>query len=170
MNSKLQKMQAYIDKMEAEYGEDWTECLPIYYHEQRKVLEECGYSTDGISDDRVWTMFQNIVMDLAAGLDKNRIELKGMTSTCSVMDWIEEHGCPDLDFTHFEFPDDKILGGFFKGLPRSIVVSRQKPDEFTLELHPVESWHQVTPTQKRIYFEPYGWDACIQGEFYWMTI
>lgn len=97
------------------------------------------------------------------------ITMEGITSTCSVMDWIEEAGCPDLDFTHFEFPDDPILGGFFKGLPRSIVVSRQAPDGLTLELHPVETWHQVTPTQRRLNCDGYGWYACINGVFYWMT-
>lgn len=95
--------------------------------------------------------------------------MEGLASTCSVMDWIEEAGCPNLDLARFEFPDDPILGGVFKGLPRSIVVSRRNPDDITLHVHPVETWHKVKDTQLRLYCEPFGWHACIKGVFYWMT-
>lgn len=100
---------------------------------------------------------------------KKVIKMEGLASTCSVMDWIEESGCPDLDCAHFEFPDDPILGGYFKGIPRSFVVSRQNPDSLTLELHPVETWHKIKDTQRRLTCDHFGWYACIKGVFYWMT-
>lgn len=77
------------------------------------------------------------------------------------MDWIEEHDCPDLDFAHFNFPDDPIA--------RCIVVSRQRPDAYTLEDDPVDTWHRVKPTQQRLTCLPWAWYACIKGVFYWMT-
>lgn len=97
------------------------------------------------------------------------IKLGGLLSTCAVMDWIEQNGCPELHEQFFEFPDDVILGGIFKGLPRSLVVSTRKPDWATLELYPVEEWHQVTPTQKRLNCDGLGWYAFIGGKYYWMT-
>lgn len=98
-----------------------------------------------------------------------KIKLGGLLSTCAVMDWIEQNGCPKLYCQQFEFPDDLIQGGFFKGLPRNIVVSEKKPDWATLELYPVEEWHQVTPTQKRLNCDGLGWYAKIGEKFYWMT-
>ena len=100
----------------------------------------------------------------------DKVYLPGLVSTCAVMDWIEQHGCPALRCQHFVFPSDTIVGGYFKGIPRSIVVSEQKPDRCTLILHPVNEWHQVTPTQKRLTCESFGWYACINGKFYWMTV
>ena len=169
MNDKLKKMDDYVQKLIAEYGEDWPYHIPIYYADEISVLEQCGYDTEGISAERCGEMFQCIVTDLVCGRDKDAVTLPGLCSTCSVMDWIEAPGCPDMEYQHFDFPDDKILGGYFKGLPRSIVVSRKNPDWLTLELHPVEEWHEVTPTQKRLACGTLGWYARIQGEFYWMT-
>lgn len=98
-----------------------------------------------------------------------KIKLSGLVSTCAVMDWIEQNGCPNLHCQHFEFPDDLIQSGFFKGLPRAMVVSETKPDWATLALHPVDTWHQVTPTQKRLNQYGLGWYAKIGEKFYWMT-
>ena len=99
----------------------------------------------------------------------DKVYLSGMVSTCSVMDWIEQNGCPSLSYMHFVFPDDKIAGGYFKGLPRSLVVSERKPDWATLALYPLDEWHQVTPTQKRLTCERLGWYAYIGGKFYWIS-
>lgn len=98
-----------------------------------------------------------------------KIKLNGFVSTCAVMDWIEQNGCPDLCEQFFEFPEDLIEGGFFKGIPRSIVVSTRKPDWATLELYPVDEWHEITPTQKRLTCDCLGWYAKIGEKFYWMT-
>lgn len=97
-----------------------------------------------------------------------KITLKGLRSTCSVMDWIEANGCPDLHEQFFEFPDDQrpFLGTLF---PSEIVVSTREPERATLKLHPVESWHQVTPTQRRLNCDGLGWYAFIGGKYYWMT-
>lgn len=95
------------------------------------------------------------------------IRLKGACSTCAVMDWIEQHKCPRLDADFFNFPD-AIFG------PGCIVVSSVAYDSPqlrpVLENHPVETWHQVTPTQRRLTCDGLGWYVCIDGHYYWMTI
>lgn len=102
-----------------------------------------------------------------------KIELSGLVSTCAVMDWIEQNGCPNLYCQTFYFPDDPIRNGFFEGCAKAIVVSKANADDFGLKLllmrHPVEQWHHVTPTQQR-YYNNYGWYAYIGGKFYWMTV
>lgn len=95
------------------------------------------------------------------------ITLKGLCSTCSVMDWIEQNGCPALNAQFFEFPDAINRGH------DCIVVSSVRFDAPQLRPvlmnHPVESWHQVTPTQLRLNCDGLGWYACIDGSYYWMT-
>lgn len=97
-----------------------------------------------------------------------KIHLNGMASTCSVMDWIEQNGCPNLYEQFFEFDETRPFFG--TELPMHAVVSTLKPDWATLELYPLEEWHEVTPTQKRLDCNGLGWYAYIGGKFYWITI
>lgn len=163
-------VQDYIDKMEQEFGEEWTEYLPIYYHEQRKLIEGWGFNVQGLSDEQVGIMFPEVITnELCGNIPVRDVELNGPCSTCSVMEWILIHGCMPLDATHFNFPDDKILSGLFSGLPRSMVVSSIPKEEVYTNI-PVSEWHEPIKGIRRIAPSCRGmWYAEISGRYYYIT-
>ena len=95
------------------------------------------------------------------------IKLKGPTSTVAVMDWIEEHGCPELHGQFFRF--EPVDAHFID----TIVVSSVEPDDTPVRpiiaRTPVEEWHQVKPNQRRHAVSARAWYACICGKLYWIT-
>lgn len=168
MNEKVAK---YIDRLMDEYDDDWTEYLPIYFYEQRKMIEGWGFNVDGLSDEQIDEMFKNLVMDCIMGGEdyyEGRVELKGRVSTCEVMEWILLHGCPNLSCTHFVFPDDKILSGIFAGIPRSLVVSGINKNEVYVDA-PAEEWHEPVKGMHRTMAMEGMWYCEISGRYYYIT-
>ena len=166
----MNKVQDYIEKMEAEFGEDWTYYLPVYFYEQRKLIEEWGFNVQGLSDEQVGTMFQEVLMnELNGNFPIKDVELKGPCSTCSILEWILMHGCPPLDATHFRFPNDKILSGLFARMPRAMVVSSIPEDEVYAN-KPASEWHEPIKGIHR-FAAPSGglWYAEISGRYYYIT-
>ena len=164
-------LEDYIYKMEQEFGEDWTEYLPVYYHEQRKLIEGWGFNVQGLSDEQVGIMFPEVITnELCGNAPIARVNLDGLCSTCSVMEWILMHGCPRLDLTHFEFPKDKILFGIFAGLPKDLVVSSIPKEEAYTDV-PVEKWHEPIKGIRRIMPDPNMklWYCEISGQYYYIT-
>lgn len=165
-------VQDYIDKMEQEFGEEWAEYLPVYYHEQREMIEGWGYKVHGLSDVQVGEMFENLIMEELCGENYSHkvVNLSGIVSTCSVMEWILMHGCPEFEYTHFDFPEDKIKFGFFAGLPKSITVSKIGKSQVFTDV-PTEEWHEPIPGIRRIM--PDGdlslWYCEISGRYYYIT-
>ena len=150
--------------------EDWYEQLPIYYSDMREILEGYGYDTSFLHDTDVDKMFNNIVFDVVDGTNWRGadVDLDGLCSTCEVMWWILMHGCPELECTHFRFKDDRIKAGLFQGVPRSLVVSKTKLEDWGVEL-PVEHWHEPVDGMKRIMIGERYWLACINGEYYYIS-
>lgn len=102
---------------------------------------------------------------------KGKVYLKGSASTCAVMDWIEQHDCPELDAVRFVFEDKKL----FYGTPyqSEIIVSSSKfgplDIPFFLEVNPLDTWNHVSKNQWRIQDCPGMWICKINDSFYWMT-
>ena len=162
-------VQDYIEKMDAEFGEDWIEYLPVYFYEQRELIEEWGYDVRGLSYEQIDEMFQNVIEEeLCFFSPVKSVELKGIESTCSVMEWILMHGCPELKCTHFRFPEDKIFNGIFKGLSRGLIVSSIPKDEVYTD-KPVSEWHEPILGIHRIFASEGMWYAEISGRYYYIT-
>lgn len=161
-------VQDYIDRMLEEFGEDWVYYLPVYYYEQRELIEKWGYNVSVLSDEQIDEMFRELIMNELDGIRFKKVNLDGICSTCSVMEWILIHGCPQLERAHFEFPDDKIMNGLFRGCPRMITVSSiPKSEVFVSE--PVEKWHEPIRGIRRIMAMDGMWYAEISGRYYYMT-
>ena len=150
------------------FPDDWTEYLPIYYTEQRDLIESWGFNTAPLSNVEVWEMFANLINEACGAgnkYDHETFELRGMKSTCSAMEWILIHGCPHLEFTYLEFPEDRITYGFFAGLPEQLVVSSTDIEDWGIET-PVEDWHEPVEGMRRIMLFPGCWIAYIGGRYY----
>ena len=87
-------------------------------------------------------------------------------STCDVMEWVRDNGCPLLDYTHFDF-DDSILKGCF------VVSSMHETEETiesTIELYgEPNTWHEPIQGGRRVNIMPYMWVFWIDGKYYFMT-
>lgn len=90
------------------------------------------------------------------------IMMDGGTSTCAVIDWIIEHGCPDLDHTLFVFTKFGYDG---------LVVSSEACDlwDFPYSTTPkLEDWHKLYNGARR-YWDGFNWWIYVGGRFYRMT-
>lgn len=166
-----ERIANYIDDLEQTFGEEWDYYLPVYYYEQRKLIEGWGFNVSGLSDEQVGIMFQEVITnELCGNIRIKEVELEGMCSTCSVLEWILVHGCPRLDRTHFEFPKDKILFGILYGLPKELVVSSIPKYEVYTDV-PVEEWHEPIHGIRRIMPNPNIklWYCEISGQYYYIT-
>lgn len=170
----MKQVQDYIDKMTADFGNEWPDYVPVYYSEQRSLIESWGINTTPFRDTQVNIMFMCLLLEeLGANEEDYReadINLDGHSSTCEVMEWILVHGIPTLEKTHFCFPDDKILFGFFAGLPNALVVSSIPKSEVYCET-PVEEWHEPVAGMRRIMPSENMkmWYAYIYGKYYFIT-
>ena len=163
----------YIEDLEQTYGEDWAYYLPVYFHEQRELIEGWGYRVHGFTDPQVGEMFKNLILECIDGPHNDYqadVEIKGVVSTCSIMEWVLMHGCPNLNCTHFKFPDDKNLSGLFAGCPKSMVVSGIRKDNVFCDV-PVEEWHEPIKGIRRIMPNPdmRMWYCEISGRYYYIT-
>lgn len=102
---------------------------------------------------------------------ETRLELKGLCSTVSVMEYIRDNGFKanyngDM---HFWFPEDTANYRFFGKQPRSIIVSEQDTHcWFFPKLHPLDEWHDVFG-MKRYAIGERQWYAYINEQFYYMS-
>lgn len=108
--------------------------------------------------------------------------MSGLASTCDVMNWIESNSCPILSAEIFEFKDDKVVVKSIFGVQvepfehnRTIIVSSLCTTPICVDdllfAYPIEEWHQVTGTQKRICVTRGSeWYCCINNNFYYMSM
>lgn len=84
-----------------------------------------------------------------------------VASTCEVIEWIMEHGCPELDFTQFYWAKSNTW----------LTVSRENwdDDDAIIFRHPkVKDWHEPVKGAKR-YYDGFNWWVYVGGLFYRMT-
>lgn len=154
-------VQDYINAMDADFGEDWIEYLPVYFHEQREIVKSWGYDVRGLSDEKVGMMFENILTEALVGeVAIKSVTLDSMPSTCEVMEWILMHGCPQLSFTHFNFK---------KGVMNKCMVVSSIPKQEILVEKPVEEWHEPIPGIRRFAALNWMWYCEISGRYYYIT-
>ena len=88
------------------------------------------------------------------------IKMDGVRSTVAVMEYIRENGIPAGETLYFDFPKYN----------QYLCASNESANDIwcTLELHPVESWHDVFG-MKRLCVSSHEWYAYINGRYYFIS-
>lgn len=88
--------------------------------------------------------------------------LPGYPSTVSVMEWIRDHGCPELKGECFAFCQSE---------QEYIIVSKISKDDlrYVLKIYPEDTWHDVFG-MKRLTMSRRSWYFYINGNFYYADL
>lgn len=93
-------------------------------------------------------------------MNMKTIKMDGCASTVAVMEYIRDNGIPAGETLYFVFPKYN----------QYLCASNEYAEDIyaTLELHPVETWHDVFG-MKRLCLSSNSWYAYINDRFYFIS-